>query len=138
MLKLLIGHRGSGKTKRLVDLTNEAAASSKGNVVCVEKGDKLKFDINRSVRLVNIDEYSIEGFDAFYGFLCGLCAGNYDITDILIDATRKIGGYGVPELAVFLGKLSKLAEGSKISFTLTVSADREELPADVETFAEIL
>ena len=85
MIKLIVGQKGSGKTKTLIDMINAAAKEAKGNVVCVEKGLKMTYDISHSVRLIDIEHYDIKGFDAFYGFLAGVCAGNYDITDVFVD-----------------------------------------------------
>lgn len=129
MIKLLIGHKGSGKTKKLIDLTHAAVEASKGNVVCIEKGDTLTYDVDHNARLINIEQYDIKGFDALYGFLAGLCAGNYDITDVLIDSTLKIGGKDFEAFAQFIGKLAKLS--AEVVFTFSVSADKEELPAEV-------
>ena len=84
MISLIIGHKGSGKTKHLIQMVNEAVESSKGNVVCVEKETKLTYDVNYRARLVATDYFGVEGFDAFYGFLSGICAGDHDITLSLI------------------------------------------------------
>ena len=87
MVSLIIGHKGSGKTKLLVDKVNAAIEKSDGHVICVEKETKLTYDVNYRARLVATDSYFVSGFDAFYGFLSGLCAGDHDITDIFVDAT---------------------------------------------------
>ena len=92
MIKLIIGNKGSGKTKKLIDQVNACVELSDGNVVCVEKEPKLTYDVSSKARLLETDTYQINGHKAFYGFLAGICAGNYDVTDILIDATFKIVG----------------------------------------------
>ena len=138
MINLLLGHKGSGKTKKLIDLTHAAVEASKGNVVCIEKGDTLTYGLDYNARLVNIEDYEIKGFDAFYGFLCGLCAGNYDITDVLVDSTLKIGGDDKVALGEFIEKLNKLSESANVKFTLSVSADKEELPASIEKVTAVL
>ena len=92
MVKLIIGNKGSGKTKRLIELVNGAVEKSNGNVVCIEKERLLTYDVNYRARLIETDHYKVSGYDAFYGFLCGVIAGDHDITDILVDATLKIGG----------------------------------------------
>ncbi len=131
MISLIIGNKGSGKTKRLIEHVNEAVKKSKGNVVCIEKGQKLTYDINYQARLVDTELYGINGYDAFYGFLCGICAGNYDVTDILVDATLKIGGRDYDALSVFIDKVSVLAEESNTKFLFTISCDESELSAHV-------
>ena len=128
MISLIIGNKGSGKTKKLIEMVNKAIESSKGNVVCVEKGSKLTYDVNYRARLIDTDHYDIYGFNAFYGFLSGICAGNYDVTDIHVDATFKIGGRDYNELTTFLSKINNLSEISDTHFVFTISADESELP----------
>lgn len=131
MVTLIIGHKGSGKTKKLIQAVNDAIESSNGNVVCIEQGTQLRTEVNYRARLVSANEYSIKGFDSFYGFLCGICAGDHDITDILIDATLRIGSRDYAELAIFLKKVEDLSALTGNNFVFTVSADKEELPAEI-------
>lgn len=136
MIKLIIGNKGSGKTKKLIEAASAAAENSNGNVVCVEQGPSLKYDLTHKVRLVDTVDYSIAGYDAFYGLLAGICAGNYDVTDILADATLRIGGRDYNALAGFLKRVAKLSEVSDTDFVFTVSCDEDELPAKVFQVAE--
>ena len=131
MITLLIGKKGSGKTKKLIELANAAVESSKGNVVVIEKGLKLTYDISLEARLVDSDAYGIKGKDALVGFISGICAANYDVTDIFIDSTLKITGKGVEEVEPITMKLKALSEASEANIVLLVSADAEELPAAV-------
>ena len=131
MVTLIIGHKGSGKTKKLIQAVNDAIESSNGNVVCIEQGTQLRTEVNYRARLVSANEYSIKGFDSFYGFLSGVCAGDHDITDILVDATLRIGSRDYAELAIFLKKVEELAALTNKNFVFTVSADKEELPAEI-------
>lgn len=131
MVYLILGNKGSGKTKKLIDLVNAAVEKSSGNVVCVEKERLLTYNINYRARLVETDQYGVAGYDAFYGFLCGIIAGDHDITDILVDATLKIGGRDYEALAEFLKKVAKLSKEAEQDITFTVSADEEELPAAI-------
>ena len=128
MIQLIVGNKGSGKTKTLISMTNEAVSSSSGNVVCLEKGLKLTYDISHSARLVDTDEYGVEGFDSLYGFIAGLMAGNYDITHIFVDATLKIGGRDYEAFAVMVDRLVKLVSAHQVELTFTVSCDPSELP----------
>ena len=136
MVTLIIGHKGSGKTKKLIQAVNDAIEKSNGNVVCVEQGTQLRTEVNYRARLVSANEYSIKGYDAFYGFLSGLCAGDHDITDILVDATLKIGGRDYEALANFLEKVAELSKIAEQDFTFTISCDEEELPARIFDFCE--
>ncbi len=131
MISLIIGNKGSGKTKKLIQLANEAVDTSIGNVVVVEKGAKLTYDINHKARLIDTDQYGIQGFAAFYGFVSGICAGNYDVTEIFIDSTLKIGGQDLNELADFIAKIDALAAKTDTKFVISVSADEEALPESI-------
>lgn len=132
MVTLIIGKKGSGKTKKLIERANEAIEKSNGNVVVIEKGLKLTYDISHQARLIDIDAYGIQGLDAFFGFVSGICAGNYDVTDIFIDSTLKIIGSDLEALAIFAEKLSALAALADTKITLSVSADAEELPKSID------
>lgn len=132
MVTLIIGKKGSGKTKKLIERANEAVSKSNGNVVVVEKGLKLTYDISHQARLIDIDAYGVQGLDAFFGFVSGICAGNYDVTDIFIDSTLKIIGPDTEALAIFVEKLSALAALADTKITLSVSAEADELPKSID------
>lgn len=136
MIKLIVGKKGSGKTKKLIDLVNNAAQTSKGNVVCIEKGDTLTFSISHKARLIDIEAYGVSGYGEYYGMLSGINAGNHDVTDIFGDATLRIGTRDYEELADFLDRVSALSEESHVNFIFTVSCDEAELPAHIWEIAE--
>ena len=137
MITLILGHKGAGKTKKLIECVNDAIATTKGNVVCVEKENKLTTDVNYRARLISTDSFEVRGYAAFYGFLAGVCAGDHDITDILVDATLKIGGRNYDELASFLEKVYELSEVNEKNVVFTISADREELPVSIFNFCKV-
>ncbi len=136
MVKLIIGNKGSGKTKKLIDLVNTTAASSNGNVVCVELGDTLTFSISHKVRLIDVNNYSISGYGEYYALLCGICAGNHDVTHVFGDATLRIGTRNYDELAAFLARVEELSKQNDAEFIFTVSCDESDLPASVFETAE--
>ncbi len=136
MVTLLIGKKGSGKTKKLVQKANEAVAASQGNVVVIEKGLKLTYDIASQARLVDSEQYNIEGYDMLYGFISGICAGNYDVTDIFVDSTFKICPSGVDGLECFTKKVQALAETSKANIIMLISADEADLPDSINAVCE--
>lgn len=138
MVTLLIGKKGSGKTKKLIQLANEAVAASQGNVVVIEKGAKLTYDITSKARLIDTDQYQIKGYDMLFGFLSGICAGNYDVTDILIDSTFKICPEAVGGLDTFTKRLQDLSENSEANFVVLISAAEEEIPSDLNVVCEKL
>ena len=140
MVSLIVGKRGTGKTKELIGQVREAAVNSKGNVVCIEKGKSLRFDISYHIRLIDIEEYSITGADRYYGFIAGLMAGNYDITDIFCDATFKIlcgkGEKDFEALTKFIDDLNALAGELKINIVLSVSCEADELPERIRALIQ--
>jgi len=134
MIKLLVGHKGSGKTKTMVDMANDAAKTSNGNVVVIEKGIQLTYDLNYQVRLVDIEQYGVKNFDAYYGFLCGLMAGNYDITDIFCDATFRVCGKDVNAFAAMARQLVKVTTANNVTVTFIASCEPEELPEEMHGY----
>ena len=132
MIKLIIGNKGSGKTKKLIDLVNAAAKSSPGSVVCVEKGDNLTLSVAREARLIDVESYGISGYDEYYAMLSGIAASNYDITHIFGDATKKIGG-GLDGIGEFF---KRLTANDEIEYVFTVSCDEADLPAEIFEFVE--
>ncbi|MCR5123528.1 MAG: hypothetical protein K6B74_14045 [Ruminococcus sp.] len=132
MINLIPGKKGTGKTKVLVDAIIKAADEATGNVVCIERGMKLTYEIPSKVRLVDAEEYGINSYDAFYGFVAGLLAGNYDIQQIYVDGILRIGGRDYDELGKMIEKVAVLAKDVKLVFT--VSAEPEDLPEQVRAF----
>ncbi len=126
MIKVIMGKKGSGKTKQMIDMINSAVQTEHGNVVCIERGSKLTFDISHQIRLVESSEYDITSYTALKGFVSGMYAGNYDITHIFIDSLTKIvGSDECNETVDFLNWLNAFGEKQGIKFTITISADAE-------------
>ena len=124
MVRVIMGKKGSGKTKQMIEMINAAVQTEHGNVVCIEKGEKLTFDIHYQIRLVEASEYDIASYTALKGFVSGLYAGNYDITHVFIDSLTKIaGGDCNVETENFLDWLSTFSEKHNIKFTVTISDD---------------
>ncbi|WP_295069546.1 hypothetical protein [Ruminococcus sp.] len=133
MIKLITGKKGTGKTKILIDNINEAVKSTNGNLVCIEKGDNIRRSISFRVRWCDTESFAIEGADAFYGFVAGMLAGNYDIKDVFVDGILKIVGRDYDVLGTLFEKLDKLT-GEEATIVFTVSADASELPESVKQF----
>ena len=136
MVTLITGNKGTGKTKLLIRQVHEAVDSSDGNVVCIEKQRKLTYEVSSRARLIATDDYAIAGYDAFYGFLSGICSCDHDITDIFVDAMLRIGGRDFSALAVFLKQVAKLSETAEKDFTFTISTDEADLPPEIFTFCK--
>lgn len=133
MIKLITGKKGTGKTKILIDQINDAVKSTNGNLVCIEKGDNIRRSISFRVRWCDVESFAIESYDAFYGFVAGMLAGNFDIKDIFVDGILKIGGKDFEAFGDLLEKLDKLT-GDEANVVFTVSADNDELPESVKRF----
>lgn len=131
MITLIIGKKGSGKTKRLLDMCSVATKSSDGNVVFLEKDNTLTYNLEHKTRLVALDEYGVNSYASLYGFIAGMCAGNYDITDIFVDSTLKVVGGDLDGLEAFVENLSRL----NVKVVLSISADKSEIPARVAEYA---
>ena len=125
MVNIMMGPEGSGKTKLLIGALNQAVQRESGSIVCIEKGDTLRFDVDHKVRLIDIKEYAYGGYPFLRGFISGLYAGNYDITHVFIDSLTKIVSSDASDHAVeeFLDWLNSFSEKNNIKFTVTISAD---------------
>ncbi|MDD6873805.1 MAG: hypothetical protein PUD68_13370 [Clostridiales bacterium] len=123
MINVIMGLKGSGKTKKMIDSINEAVASAHGDVVCIEYGKKLTYDVNYRVRLVDSKEYGINNLDMLKGFLSGLHAGNFDITNVYIDNLYKTIGNDRAGGEAFILWCAQFAETNNMNITITVSDD---------------
>ena len=123
MLKLIIGVKGTGKTKVLIDMVNGALAATKGDVVCIEKGAQLRFDIKPAVRLVNSEEYLINDASALYGFIAGIFASNHDVTDLFVDSALKICKDDIVAFEPVLDKINALCDKCNVKCVITSSLD---------------
>ena len=131
-----MGTKGSGKTKQLIELINNAAKDEPGNVVCIEANRNLTYDIHYHIRLIDAAEYKLNSYDMFRGFISGLYAGNYDITHVFIDSLTKIVSSDASDHAVeeFLDWLNSFSEKNNIKFTVTISADISQATDGMQKF----
>lgn len=132
MIKLIVGAKGSGKTKTLIDMINEATKTSAGNIVVIEKSMKLTTEINHKARLLDVDEYDISGAQMFYGFVAGVLAGNYDITELFIDGILRIIDHNLDEAEKVLMKIDAITKN--IEVVVTVSAEPSDLPEGLKKY----
>ena len=134
MLKLIVGLKGSGKTKTLIELANKAVEVSPGHVVCIEKSNKLIFDLSHRVRLVDAEAYAVENAEQLYGMVCGVLATNYDVKDLFIDSSLKICGNDLAAFVEFIGKLDALCKKYEINCVTTSSIAQADLPKVLEQY----
>lgn len=135
MIKIHIGLKGSGKTKKLIEAVNNAVNVENGNVVYITDGNRLIHDIDRKVRMINTEDFNIKNFDMFEGLICGLIAQDYDITHIFIDSVFKSVPNGdMNSIEEFISDLEKLAGAFNVSFTMMVSAEADSAGANVKKY----
>ena len=123
MIHVIMGLKGSGKTKKLIDSINDTLAHAAGDVVCIEYGKKLTYDVNYRVRLVDSQEYGISTPDMLKGFLRGLHAGNFDITNVYIDNLYKTIGSDRANGEAFVAWCAEFAAANNMNITITISDD---------------
>ena len=126
MLKLIIGVKGTGKTKTLIDMANAALEVTKGDVVVVEKGTKLRYDIKSSARLIDVNEYMVSDAQSLYGFIAGILASNHDVTDLFIDATLRICANDVSAFEKMVEEIDILTVKKDVNVVMTASIDENE------------
>ena len=123
MIQVIMGLKGTGKTKKLLDSINQALGNASGDVVCIEYGKKLTYDVNYRVRLVDSQEYAINSSDMLKGFLSGLHAGNFDITNVYIDNLYKTIGTDRATGEAFVIWCAEFAKTKNMNITITISDD---------------
>lgn len=128
MIKIIAGNKGSGKTKRLIDMTNDVAKTAAGNVVFLDKDNSYMYEVDRNVRFVNVNDYHVASAEMFLGFLGGMLASNYDISTIFVDAVLKLVKIDIAEAEWFFSSLDEYGKKHDVTFVLSVSADPETLP----------
>ena len=134
MIKLIIGGKGSGKTKTLIDLVNNAALTTKGSVVCIEKGDKLRYDVKYQARLIDTNEYFVDDAQSLFGFVAGIFASNHDVTDLFIDSALKICQNDMAAFDKFLDEMNALVEKLNINVVMTSSLAVENATETVKKY----
>ena len=136
MLKLIIGVKGTGKTKTLINLVNGALEVTKGDVVCIEKGVKLRYDIKPTARLINSEDFMVNDAQSLYGFIAGILASNHDVTDLFVDGTLKICKGDIAAFELLVVELEKLVNAKDdVNLTMTVSMDEKDAPEGIRKFA---
>jgi len=134
MLKLIIGVKGTGKTKTLISMVNDAVEKSAGTVVCIEKGVGLRFDVKYTARLINTNDYLVFDAEALYGFVAGILASNHDVTDLFIDSALKIANNDVAAFESFLKEVDELANRLEVNVVITSSIPVEEASDTVKKY----
>ena len=134
MLKLIIGVKGTGKTKALINLVNTAVENSHGDVVCIEKGDKLRYDVKYQARLIDTKEYLVMDAQTLYGFVAGIFSSNHDVTDLFIYSALKICNNDAFAFDQFVEKVSALSNKLNVNVVMTASLPVEDATETVKKY----
>jgi len=130
-----MGPKGTGKTKQLVELVRKALEEEHGNVVVIEKDKNLTYDIPYTARLIHASDYNFGTYEFFRGFLCGLHAGNYDITHVFIDNFFKMfNEVNDAEVARFLNGLESFSKRENVKFTISATADPSTVSDEIKKY----
>lgn len=134
MIELIYAKKGSGKTKRLIDLANAELSTTKGDVVFIDDNKRYIYDVKYQIRFVDTEDYGIDSRDALYGLLCGMVAQNFDIEAIYIDAFLKIIDARPDEILDYVKKIEDLTEKNNFKAVISVSADPATAPAELAKY----
>ena len=132
MVKFILGAKGAGKTKWLIDQANNDIKEGNGNIAFVEVDDDHIFSLDYNVRLINADDYRLQNIESFYGFLCGLMAMDYDLQKIYVDGVYKVVKLNIEELEFLFNKLSKIKDGEGREIFINVDYVMDEIPAEFQ------
>lgn len=128
MVQLIIGVKGEGKTKKMLDYVHEAVKTAEGNLVYLDKSAQNIHELDNRVRLINVSEYPIQNTDQFLGFVCGICSQDYDLEEMYLDGFLKIAKLEGQDLSPALTQLNKISEQFKVNMVLSISVNKEDLP----------
>lgn len=134
MIQIIHGKKGSGKTKRILDMANAAIKEHKGDIIFVDDDNRYMYDLRHEVRFVNAGEYGSDSPEMFFGFLCGMLAQNFDISVIFVDAFIKLIKADVNGTADFFTRLDKLSEKHNVQFVISMSVDDAVAPEFVKKY----
>lgn len=132
MVQLVVGKKGKGKTKQLLDKVNKEILNVSGNIVYLDKSTKHMYELNNKVRLIDVSSYLVSDSDEFIGFVCGIISQDHDLEQMYFDSFLKIACIENDQLEPVLNKLEKISEVFGVDFILSISLDKEELPASVQ------
>ncbi len=132
MVQLIVGKKGKGKTKLLLDKVNSEIQSVEGNIVYLDKSTKHMYELNNKVRLIDVSQYMVENSNEFIGFVCGILSQDHDLQQMYFDSFLKIANLEAADVVSAISKLEKVSETFHVDFILSVSLDEAELPADMK------
>ena len=128
MVQLIVGNKGKGKTKHLLEKVNLQVKETKGNIVYLDKSTKHMYELNNKVRLIDVSQYMITNHDEFVGFICGIVSQDHDLEQMFLDSFLKIACLENEDITPVIEKLEKISQNYGIDFVMSVSMDESELP----------
>ena len=134
MIQVIHGKKGSGKTKRILDMANAAIKEHRGDVIFVDDDNRYMFDLRHEIRFVNAGEYGCDSPEMFFGFLCGMLAQNFDISVVFVDAFLKLVKTDIANTETFFSRLDRLSSKHNVQFILSVSVDDAVAPEFIKKY----
>lgn len=128
MVQLIVGKKGKGKTKQLLDKVNSAVKEVSGNIVYLDKSSKNMYELNNKIRLINVSDYMISDCDEFIGFICGIISQDHDLEQMYLDSFLVNAHLEGTDVASAIAKLQKISDNFKVDFVLSISLDEAEIP----------
>ncbi len=132
MVQLIVGNKGKGKTKQLLDKVNESIKEISGNIVYLDKSTKHMYELNNKIRLIDVSQFFIENSNEFIGFVCGIISQDHDLQQMYFDSFLKIANLEGADITETVEKLEKISVEFKVDFILSVSMDETELPVGMK------
>jgi hypothetical protein len=134
MVKFILGVKGSGKTKRMIDMANGSDRTSNGNVVYIDRDRNRIYDLNRNIRLIETGEFQLESLKSFYGFVCGVLSQDFDIEHVFIDGQKIVSNAEDESLEAFVKHLESLSEKFEVNFTVSCSRSADGIPEFLKSY----
>lgn len=132
MVQLIVGNKGKGKTKQLLDKVNNEVKSISGNIVYLDKSTKHMYELNNKVRLIDVSQYMLDNSDAFVGFVCGIASQDHDLQQMYFDSFLNIAVLEGKDITGTINKLEKVSEAFHVDFILSVSLDASDIPEAIK------
>lgn len=132
MVQLIIGNKGRGKTRYLLEKVNSEVKDILGNICYLDKSSKHMFELNNRVRLINVSDFAIENTDQFIGFICGIISQDHDLEQMYFDSFLKIAHLEGQDITAAIKRIQKIGDMFGVSFIISIAMDKEEVPAEFE------
>ena len=127
MIQIIVGEKGKGKTKHLLQRANEAVPNTKGNIVYLDKNYRHMYELNHKIRIINVSEFEMESYKEFLGFIYGIVSQDSDVHEIFIDGLLKLGQLTLEQTEFAISRIERISEKFNINFTISISCNKEEL-----------